>query len=131
MVSTTGRKKRMKNMMVFLLFVLAWIGVKIISSLTLVAFINQSFLVGIISLLVGACFVIFKSGFLTLFFKGFRVMGSMAAPKSRAMARVDQVIEEDEGWQSFNRRFTGRLANIALLIGFSSLTVSLLGLALY
>jgi uncharacterized membrane protein YesL len=121
----------MKKMVIFLLIILAWIGVKISSNLTLVEFINQSFLLGIISLLVGACFIILKSGFLSLFFKGFRVIGSMAAPKSRAMARTNQLIEEDEGWQSFNRRFTGKIANIALLIGFSSMTVSLACLVLY
>jgi hypothetical protein len=121
----------MKKMMFFLFCILVWVGFKVASNLSLIDFINYSFLFGIIVLLVGACFIIFQSGFLSLFFEGFRMIGSFAAPKSRAMARADKIIQKDEGWQSSKRKFTSLLAILALLVGFSSITVSLFGLFLY
>jgi len=121
----------MKKLIPFLLTILVWIVIKKGADLSQVDFINHSFLVGIISLSAGACFVIFRSGFLSLFFKGFRMLGSFAAPKSRAMERADQLVSEDEGWQRFKNKLTGQLALSTFLIGCSSLAVSLVGLVLY
>ncbi|WP_251550986.1 DUF3899 domain-containing protein [Neobacillus muris] len=121
----------MKKAMVFLLFILIWIGVKAASGLSLVDWINQSFLVGIISLLVWAIMVIFQSGFLSLFFKGFRIIGSMAAPKPRAMERTDQLVEADHRFQSFKKAMAAKLVVLAFLIGSSSIAVSICGLILY
>ncbi|WP_462408650.1 DUF3899 domain-containing protein [Neobacillus sp. Marseille-QA0830] len=121
----------MKKLMVFLLFIMMWIGVKIASGISLVDWINQSFLVGIISLLVWAMMVIFQSGFLSLFFKGFRIIGTMMAPKPRAMERTDRLIEEDHGYQSFKKSLTTKLSLLTFLIGFSSIIVSICGLIVY
>jgi hypothetical protein len=121
----------MKKIIAFLLIILVWIVIKNASDLSQVDFINRSFLVGIISLLVGSCFIIFQSGFLSLFFQGFRAIGSLVSPKSRAMERTDQLVSEDEGWQNFRKEFSGPLAMSSFLIGFSSIAVSLVGLVLY
>lgn len=121
----------MKNIITFMLTVTVWIVIKIASDLSLVDFINNSFLVGIISLLAGACIVIFRSGFLSIFFQGFRVMNSFIAPRSNAMERAEQLVAEDERWQNFKIKYSSQVAVSALWIGFSSITVSLIGLALY
>ena len=121
----------MKKLIPFLLTILVWIVIKKAADLSQVDFINHSFLVGIISLSAGACFVIFQSGFLSLFFRGFRTIGTFASHKSRAMERADQLVSEDEGWQRFKNKLAGQLALSACLIGFSSIAVSLVGLVLY
>ncbi|MEH7306629.1 DUF3899 domain-containing protein [Neobacillus drentensis] len=121
----------MKKLIPFLLTTLVWIVIKKAADLSLVDLINHSFLAGIISLLAGACFVIFQSGFLSLFFHGFRTLGSFATPRSRAMERVDQLVSEDEGWQHFKNKLAGQMALSSFLIGFSSIAVSLVGLVLY
>jgi hypothetical protein len=121
----------MKKLVVFGFISLVWIGIKIVSGFSLVDFINHSFLVGIISILTGACFVIFRSGFLTLFFQGFRTIGAFVVPKSRAMERADQLVAEDKGWQHFKNKMSRQLALYAFLLGFSSIAVSLVGLVFY
>ncbi|WP_042460302.1 DUF3899 domain-containing protein [Neobacillus dielmonensis] len=121
----------MKKVITFLLFIFIWIGVKAVSGLSLVEWINQSFLVGIISLLVWAMMVIFRSGFLSLFFKGFRIIGSTIAPKPRAMEQTDRLIEADQNYQSFKKTVIANLAILMFLAGFSSITVSVFGLILY
>jgi hypothetical protein len=120
----------MKKLVAFLLFILVWIGLKVVSNLSLVDFINQSFLVGMIALLIGACFVIFQSGFLSLFFEGFKRIGSFVTPKSRAMERTNRLIEEDAGFQSFKKNLSKNVVIWAFLIGFSSITVSVIGMVL-
>jgi hypothetical protein len=121
----------MKKLIVVGFISIVWIVIKIAAALSLVEFINHSFLVGMISLLAGACFVIFRSGFLTLFFQGFRTIGSFVTPKSSAMERADQLVSEDEGWQDFKHKMSRQLALSAFLLGISSIAVSLVGLFLY
>lgn len=121
----------MKKIGAFLLFILVWIGLKGVSNLSLVDFINRSFLIGLIALLLGACFLIMQSGFLSLFLEGFKRIGSFVTPKSRAMERTEQLIKEDAGWQSFKRKISVNVAIYAFLIGFSSITVSLIGLVFF
>ncbi|NHM31716.1 DUF3899 domain-containing protein [Neobacillus terrae] len=120
-----------KKVVCFLLLLIFWFYIKAAGYVTLLEWINQSFLVGIAALMAGACMVIFKSGFLTLFFQGFRTIGSFITPKSNAMERAEALLNEDELIIDFKKSFASKAAFFAFLLGASSITVSIIGLIFY
>lgn len=120
-----------KKFSVFFLLILIWVAIKAADFLTLIDWINYSFLVGILGLMVAACFVIIKTGFLSLFMNGFRIIGSYMTPKARAMEQVDEMIKEDENFQEFKKNITSKLAILSFQIGISSILISIIGLIVY
>ncbi|MGG5254353.1 DUF3899 domain-containing protein [Neobacillus sp. SM06] len=120
----------MKHAFVYLLGILIWFIYKIAAKMSLVDWINASFLAGLICFIIASSFFIFKSGFLTNFFVGFRRIQLFAFPKSNAMERAEELIQKDEILQDFKNKFIHKIIVLSFLIGCSSITVSLIGLAL-
>ncbi len=117
-----------KKSTVFLLLIITWLIAKFVLSMSWIEFVNRSFLVGISLLLASAIFLILKTGFLTLFLEGFTKVGSFISPKSRAMEREDERAREDESLAEFKRGLLRQLITYTSIFGFSSVSVSLLGL---
>ncbi|WP_181884348.1 DUF3899 domain-containing protein [Neobacillus piezotolerans] len=115
----------------FILFIIMWLIAKFVLSMSWIEFINHSFLAGISFLMASAIFLILKTGFLTLFMEGFNKVGSFISPKSRAMEREDERAKEDESLAEFKGSLLRHLITYTSLIGFSSVSVSLLGLIIY
>jgi hypothetical protein len=120
-----------KNITAFLFIMLAWLLAKPVLSLSWREVIDRAFMVGIISLLVAAAFLILKTGFLSLFMNGFNKLGSFISPKSRAMEREDERAADNEKLKEFKGNLYGRILIGTFFFGLSSVTVSLLTLIVY
>jgi hypothetical protein len=120
-----------KWMLAFILILGLWAMALLQGRMSLLVWIDRSFMVGICSLVAAATFAIIKSGFLTLFFKGFRIIGNILIPQSNAAERTNEMIDNDEKWQGFKEKVSGLLTKTTLLIGASALTASLIGLLFY
>jgi hypothetical protein len=120
-----------KKTVAFLLILLIWILIKFGMVMSLIEWINSSFMTGLIFLLVSVFAFILKTGFLSLFFKGFQAIGSMITPKPRAMERTDEMLENDYKLQEFKMNMSTFIFQSTLLIGISSIAVSVIGLIFY
>jgi hypothetical protein len=120
-----------KKITVLLFIMSAWLIAKPVLSLSWREIIDRSFLIGIISLLVAAAFLILKTGFLSLFMNGFNKLGSFISPRSRGMEREDVRAADNEQLKEFKANLYSRILNAAFFFGLSSVAVSLLTLFLY
>ncbi len=64
---------------------------------------NFCFFWGLISLTLGACCYIWQTGFLDLFFEGFKKFGTMIMPPSRSLERTNKQLKEDEALNIWKR----------------------------
>jgi hypothetical protein len=115
----------------FLLIACIWTGIRVTGILPLLDLINLSFIAGIAGLSAAVIITIFKTGFLSLFFSGFRTIGTAMFPRSNAMDRTDSMISSDYKWQEFKAGATSVLLYAFLVAGLSSMAVSLVGLYFY
>ena len=86
--------------------------------------LNKLFLVGIFSLLVGASMYVLNSGFLDLFFQGFKTLRSMTIKKPSSMKEVDDLIEADPNFKEWKNRLSSYLMTYTLGIGTGLLLLS-------
>ncbi|MEN8700470.1 DUF3899 domain-containing protein [Bacillus infantis] len=115
----------------FLLITCIWLSIRVMGILPLLDWINLSFIAGIAGLSAAVIITIFKTGFLSLFFRGFRTIGTSMFPRSNAMERTDSMVSSDYKWQEFKAGATSVLLSSFLIAGLSSMAVSLIGLCFY
>ncbi len=115
----------------FLLITCIWLSIRVMGILPLLDWINLSFIAGIAGLSAAVIIIIFKTGFLSLFFSGFRAIGTGLFPRSHAMERTDSMVSSDYNWQEFKAGATSVMLNAFLVAGLSSMAVSIVGLCFY
>ncbi|WP_028782130.1 DUF3899 domain-containing protein [Thalassobacillus devorans] len=116
----------------FYLFIIVagvWAGVGRLGSLSLLEWSDLSFMTGIICILITAVFFILKSGFLTSFFSGFKLVSEKMIRKSRAMERTDRMTEQEI--KEFKNTAFMVISQVSMIIGIASLTMTVFGLFLY
>lgn len=86
--------------------------------------LNKLFLVGIFSLLVGASMYVLNTGFLDLFFQGFRTLGIITMKKPSSMKEVDDLIEADTVFKEWKNKLSSHLMTYLLGMGTGLLLLS-------
>jgi len=107
------------------------IGYKIWAGGTLLTWINNTFLIGIIALVAAVTINIWKTGFLTIFIDGFKLLGNMITPKTRSAERADYLIKNDSGLNQWKSDVTKWISYMCTNLAIISLTVSLISLFRY
>lgn len=113
----------------FIMVALAWAGMGVFGFLSLLEWSNFSFMIGIICILITAVSSILKSGFLTPFFSGFKLVSERMLRKSRTMERTDRMTEEE--LKEFRNKAYLVISQVSLVIGIASLTMTVIGLFLF
>ncbi|WP_075619653.1 DUF3899 domain-containing protein [Paenisporosarcina indica] len=108
------------SVMIVVIFLVLIREIQIVSE----ADLNKLFLVGIFSLLVGACMYVLNTGFLNLFFQGFKSLGSMTIKKPASMKEVDDLIEADHIFKEWKNKFSSHLMTYSLGMGTGLLLLS-------
>ncbi|MGD7043234.1 DUF3899 domain-containing protein [Jeotgalibacillus proteolyticus] len=109
----------------FIAMIVIWQSLMIVVPLSPIEWVNLSFLVGLVFLLVSASVMIHRSRFLDPVFKGFKLVGEKMVHKSRSMQRADQLVSEDRKFQEFKDVTTRSIGDSTLIIGGSSVLVSI------
>ncbi|KYD05802.1 DUF3899 domain-containing protein [Heyndrickxia sporothermodurans] len=120
-----------KHFMLGALFLCLLIGFKIWEDLSLLNMINLTFLLGIIALVITVTINIWKTGFLSLFIDGFRVLGQFVIPKTRSAIRADDRIKNDEQLNQWKANIAAWISYTFTNLAVISLTVSLISLIVY
>ncbi|TLS38540.1 DUF3899 domain-containing protein [Pseudalkalibacillus caeni] len=118
----------MRNFLFITLFVsmLLLVGQKVLNT-ELLTMINNAFFWGLISLTIGACFYILQTGFLNLFFDGFRQITSVIVPKSRSLERTDRKMKEDVSLKKWKQTVFANAKLVFLGIGSGMALFSITG----
>jgi hypothetical protein len=118
---------------IVLFFVLdgLWIAMKMLTGMSMIEWINTSFLVGIITLIIGVSSFILQNDFLSGFFKGFQILGSSTVQKSRAMERADLLVKDNEDLQAYKKSLAFFIGTCSFLLASSAIFVSILGLFIF
>ncbi|MFF2449902.1 DUF3899 domain-containing protein [Neobacillus sp. NPDC058068] len=90
---------------------------------TLIA-VNQSFLIGLLFIMIAASVVIYQTGFLNLLIKGFQDLRHMIMPKTRSLIRADKQIEKEKELKG-DSAFTPFLKMLVISIGIGSIIYSI------
>ncbi|MCP3740500.1 DUF3899 domain-containing protein [Rossellomorea sp. BNER] len=85
---------------------------------------NRLFLVGIISLLVGACIYVLNTGFLDLFFEGFKRLGNGVMKNPSSMEEVDRMIQADTKFIEWKMKLKTQFMTYSLGMGTGFILVS-------
>lgn len=120
-----------KHFMIGALFLCILIGYKFLEGITLLNWINLTFLLGIIALMITVTIKIWKTGFLSLFIDGFRVLGQIVIPKTRSAIRADAQIKNDEQLNQWKDNIAAWISYTFTNLAVISLTVSLISLIAY
>ena len=86
--------------------------------------LNKLFLIGIISLLVGASMYVLKTGFFDMFFQGFKTLRNMTIKKPASMKEVDELIDADNVFKEWKNKLSTQLMTYSLSIGTGILLLS-------
>ncbi|WP_153462957.1 MULTISPECIES: DUF3899 domain-containing protein [Sediminibacillus] len=119
-----------RKLLIFLVSIVAWIGVKYLLSYSLLKWVNLSFSVGILLMILAAVTFILQTGFFSPLFKGFRLIGESISNKSNAMERTDSYLAQDSELQNFKQKTIQLTGYLSFLTGGGSLLASLMGLFL-
>ncbi|OCA87711.1 hypothetical protein A8F94_07610 [Bacillus sp. FJAT-27225] len=117
-----------KKIILFVVLIAFWPAAGKVFGLTPLELVNQSFLVGLVSLLAAASFLILRTGFLSMFFGGFKILGSFITPKSNAMQREDERARNNEDLAEFKNSLYVKIVGLCSLVGISSVTFSVLAM---
>lgn len=120
-----------KHFMLGALFLCILIGYKFLKGITLLNWINLTFLLGIIALMITVTIKIWKTGFLSLFIDGFRVLGQIVIPKTRSAIRADAQIKNDVQLNQWKDNIAAWISYTFTNLAVISLTVSLISLIAY
>ncbi|TYR75971.1 DUF3899 domain-containing protein [Rossellomorea vietnamensis] len=93
-----------------------------------VTMVNKLFYWGLISLLFGAGFYIFQTGFLNLFFGGFKRLTTVVVPRSRSLERTDRQLKEDVKLNEWKEAVCTKSKQLFLGIGSGMALFSVFGL---
>ncbi|QTN00603.1 DUF3899 domain-containing protein [Sediminibacillus dalangtanensis] len=116
------------KLLLFFISMAAWIGTKYLLSFRLLEWVNLTFSIGLLLLILAAVTAILQTGFLSPFFKGFRLIGASLGSKSHAMERTDAYLAEDCELQDFRQKTIQLVGQSSLATGAASLLVSIIGL---
>gem|GEM_PF-5737152 len=108
----------------------AWFLIQWGISLEEAEVINESFYWGLILLIIGASFYIGQTGFLQIFFGGFKKLSQLIVPRSRAQVRADERNAEDFEWRDWKEGWLSRCKLIFLAAGGGSILYSIILLLL-
>ena len=86
--------------------------------------LNMLFLMGIFCLLVGASMYVLNTGFLDLFFQGFKTLSGMTIKNSASMKEVDDLINADNVFNEWKNKLSTQLMTYSLGIGTGLLLLS-------
>lgn len=117
--------------MIGALFLCILIGYKFLEGITLLNWINLTFLLGIIALMITVTIKIWTTGFLSLFIDGFRVLGQIVIPKTRSAIRADAQIKNDVQLNQWKDNIAAWISYTFTNLAVISLTVSLISLIAY
>ncbi|GIN85042.1 hypothetical protein J6TS2_14280 [Heyndrickxia sporothermodurans] len=120
-----------KHIILSSLFLCLLIGYKIWEGLSLLNWINLTFLLGIIALAITVTIKIWKTGFLSLFLDGFRTLGQIIIPKTRSAIRTDSQIKNDYQLNQWKENVATWISYAFTNLAVISLTVSLISLIAY
>lgn len=120
-----------KWVILFFLFFGCWTIIAVSGTISILEWINLSFMVGICGLVAAAILHIISSGFFSMFINGFRLIGQIIMPKSNAQKQADEIVAEDIEFQEFKSKLFQELVRFTLSIGSSSIIVSFIGLLFY
>ncbi|MGP4078924.1 DUF3899 domain-containing protein [Pseudalkalibacillus sp. R45] len=90
--------------------------------------VNFAFFWGLICMTVGACFYILQTGFLDLFFEGFKKLSAVAVPKSRSLIETDKQLKKDPSLRSWKQSVFLKGKSLFLGIGSGMMLFSFLSL---
>lgn len=96
---------------------------KLTNTQTLLA-VNQSFLIGLLFMMIAASVAIYQTGFLDLLIKGFQDLRQMIIPKTRSLIRADQQIAEEKELKGNSDLFP-IIKMLAIAIGIGSIIFSI------
>ncbi|MEG0383156.1 DUF3899 domain-containing protein [Solibacillus cecembensis] len=111
-----------------IVFILMWFVSNFGYNWSKIEWVNMSFFVGLISFMALAIIYIIKSELFNLFFKGFKLIGQMIYPKSRAMQRVDEMMGKNEGSPLIDAKYQIIFFQTLLSIAISSMIISMYAL---
>ncbi|UFJ40356.1 DUF3899 domain-containing protein [Brevibacillus humidisoli] len=94
------------------------------SSQTLLGLINQSFLTGLFLLILGSIALVLRSGFFTVFLRGFRQLKHLFFKRPRVM-ESDWFQEKDAVWQKKKETLTRVCTSLSLWAGSALLMFSI------
>ena len=109
-------------------FILMWFVSKYVFNWSQEEWVNLSFFVGLFSFMTLAIIYIIKNKLFHLFFKGFKMIGQMIIPKSRAMQRADETMGENEGSFLINAKYHVIFSQAILSVAASSMIISMYAL---
>jgi hypothetical protein len=117
-----------KHIMLSIIFLSLLIGYRIWIGMSLIDWINLTFLLGIIALAFTVTIKIWKTGFLSLFVEGFKVIGSTMVPRTRSAERADSLIKSDDSLNQWKNNMASLISYTFMNLSIISLTLSLIGL---
>lgn len=92
--------------------------------------VNQSFLIGLLLIMIAASMVIYQTGFLNLLIKGFQDLRQMVIPKTRSLIRTDKQIAKEKELKGDSNLFPFiKMLTISLGIGSVIFSIALLFVA--
>lgn len=112
----------------FIIMIMVWVGLGLLLPLSNTELINLSFLTGLLFLILSASAIIYTTGFLAPVSQGFKFFAEKMVHKSRSMQRTDQLVEDDHHFQEFKTAATRCISDSTLIIGGSSVMVSVVGM---
>ncbi len=90
--------------------------------------VDFAFFWGLICMTVGACFYILQTGFLDLFFEGFKKLSTVAVPKSRSLIETDEHLKKDPSLRAWKQSVFLQGKSLFLGIGSGMMSFSFLSL---
>jgi Domain of unknown function (DUF3899) len=123
--------KKMKKVIFPLFIILFWIGTIAFLHLSLLEWINVTFLIGLISGLIAISVKIIHTGFLRLFMSGFKKLNMTMMPKSRSLQQVDEELENNEDIIQFKHNLSMVIYKVTLQFSILTISLSVIGLFVF
>ncbi|MGE8203833.1 DUF3899 domain-containing protein [Heyndrickxia sp. NPDC080065] len=120
-----------RHVMLAFIFVCILIGWKVWVGLSILDWINMTFLLGIVALALTVTMNIWKTGFLSLFVEGFKVLGNWIVPKTRSAVRTDYLIKNDDRLNQWKENIAAWTSFTFTNLAVISLTISIISLIVY
>ncbi|MFJ5771852.1 DUF3899 domain-containing protein [Psychrobacillus sp. NPDC093180] len=110
-----------------------WIGLKVVLNLSLIEWINYTFLYGLTATIISVCVVIWKTKFFNLFTSGFQSLEHFLLPmsKSRSLERANKELANDENLNQFKQKLAKVLFFTMSSLSVSSISVCVIGLMFF
>ncbi|ADU94293.1 MULTISPECIES: DUF3899 domain-containing protein [unclassified Geobacillus] len=98
---------------------------------SMLVFVNDCFLLGLVLLVAGAALFIYQTGFFRPFFEGFQRLYRWIVPKPKMLIREEEKLTNDIWLNDWKSRITTRIKTVLLGTGTGCLFISLTYLFFY